>query len=575
MRTKINNGMWIGFQGKYSHAIGLRAWAAFLVAFFLIAVPFSADANLTYFNQAWDDFDQNYSYFEYKNIDWDQVKEDYQLFFTEEMTVDNFTFWLNEMLSELHDWHVWVRTPDGEYLGYSENYDTNYPENLFTRYVKTGQYQQLGDNVIQHGIVDNNIAHIVIDTFSSGSFNNISDSDIETLFSLYSGTDGMIIDIRKNNGGSETIASKFASHFTNRELIYGYVKYRVPGNDHNAFGELISKSLTPGTTNYYDKPVVCLIGKKCMSSAEWFSLMMKNCPNVSLIGDRTRGASGNPQEFGLPNNVSYSISSWVAYTDQMMEFEDKGIAPDIQIDPAASYNNERDFVLEKAINVILEGGTNDTDKISITGCGISGSQTANSPLSFQIHAQSAAGNTLYYRFSYHPDYGTGGYDGLHWASMTGTEYVTTNSISHTFSSAGKNIVVVWAVADSNNVDSNGVPIIGWSIDNGNTACKTTITGCGISGTPSQNSPITFSVNAQNACNHPLYYRFSYHPGYGTSGYDGLHWASMTSTEYVTESSITHSFSASGKYIVVVWVVTDTNHVDAAGVPIIGFSVDID
>ena len=97
-----------------------------------------------------------------------------------------------------------------------------------------------------------------------------------------------------------------------------------------------------------------MIGKKCMSSAEWFALMIKNAPNTTLIGDVTRGASASPREYELDNGVGLGVSSWVAYTEKMEIIEDRGIEPDIRIDPEQSYDAERDYVLEKAIEVIRE-----------------------------------------------------------------------------------------------------------------------------------------------------------------------------------------------------------------------------
>ncbi len=325
-----------------------------LPGFFVFNSEVEAGETLTLFNQAWDDFDQNYSYFAYKNIDWDQVHDQYQQNFIVELTPNDFAYHLNEMLQTLHDWHVWVGRPDGEYLGYNTAYTINYPDTLFMHYTQDSAYQKIGDNVIFHAIVDENIAHIFIDTLSSSRFSSITDNEIAGLFSTYAETDGMIIDIRSNNGGSEENAAKFASHFTDTSRIYGHVKYRNSGSDHNDFGDIISKTLEPSKTLYYEKPVVCLIGQRCMSSAEWFALMMNACPNVTLIGDKTRGASGNPKEFSLSNGVSYSVSSWVAYTDGMVEIEDRGIEPDIYIPAQESVDNEHDYVLERAIAFIKE-----------------------------------------------------------------------------------------------------------------------------------------------------------------------------------------------------------------------------
>lgn len=106
-------------------------------------------------------------------------------------------------------------------------------------------------------------------------------------------------------------------------------------------------------------------------------------------------------------------------------------------------------------------------------------------------------------------------------------------------------------------------------------CNIKIDGLTVTGTRSVNQDVIFTVGASTACNDTLYYRFSVHPDYGSSGYDGMHWSSMTSTEYVSSNSLTYKFTQSGNYIVVVWVVKDTSNVNPNGVPILGWSVQID
>ena len=143
-----------------------------------------------------------------------------------------------------------------------------------------------------------------------------------------------------------------ASRFTNADVLYGFTETRN-GPNHDDFDELEAKTLEVSGGTPFLKPAVCLIGERCMSSAEWFTLMMRACGtqtgNVTLIGDTTRGASGFPSEYELSNGVKYKVSRWVAYTDELIEIEDQGIAPDIQIDPENSFDSSTDHVIDRAI----------------------------------------------------------------------------------------------------------------------------------------------------------------------------------------------------------------------------------
>lgn len=104
-------------------------------------------------------------------------------------------------------------------------------------------------------------------------------------------------------------------------------------------------------------------------------------------------------------------------------------------------------------------------------------------------------------------------------------------------------------------------------------CRIDINGMTIVGTRETGKPVVFTLSASNTCSDTTYYRFSMHPGYGTSAYDGKQWTQMTQTEYQTSNICTYTFDTAGQYIVVVWVKNDTTDPNN-GVKIIGLEVEI-
>lgn len=343
----------------------------------------ASSPTLAAFDKLWNRFNEEYSYFSYKGIDWDDVKSRHRSNFEEDLSADVFAQRIGDMLNELHDWHVWVQAPGSDAIGYDGSYETNAPPQLITSYTQNNDYyEKIGDNVIFHAWLNDNIAHIVVTTLDHTTFQSVSDDDIENMFVTYADAAGMIIDIRYNNGGDENNAAKIASRLTNESFIYGHTRTRNAPTDDNGdsnpnydpnvdFDPPASNTLEPSTATHYDGPVICLIGKKCMSSAEWMTLMMKGC-GATLIGDTTRGASGFPKTFTIASNgVMYGVSRWIAYTDQNGEpgdvIEDIGIAPDTgyAIPPGEgagkSYDDTHDYVLEKAIDLLTTGDSGDGD----------------------------------------------------------------------------------------------------------------------------------------------------------------------------------------------------------------------
>lgn len=209
----------------------------------------------------------------------------------------------------------------------------------------------------------------------------------------------------------------------------------------------------------------------------------------------------------------------------------------------------------------------------ISGLTVTGTPSATAPATFQVTTAVDSG-TVFYRYSLHPGYGTAGYDGKHWTLMTADAYVDSQGCTYTFDGADKYIVVVWATAlGTVSVNPDGIPIIGWSVDT-ESACPTRFTQVSISGEQTVNRDISMTVTADNPCSGTLYYRFSMHPFYGTTGYDGRQWELMTDQEWVETSTVHHTFTRKGKYIVVVWVTGDISSVSSAGIPIVGWSMDI-
>jgi Zn-dependent metalloprotease len=308
-----------------------------------------------YWRQVWQDFQDYYSYFDYKQVDWNGMYARQAAAFSG-LTPDQFAVQLNEVLQSLHDWHVTVRKPDGAYLGYNGAYERNYSTKFYNGYTGGAGYVNVNNaNVLWHAFVSNNIAYVVVDSFSNDRFGRISDADLDQVFATYANAAGMVIDFRSNSGGAEDNAKRIASRLIQNPALYGYVRYRVPKSSPYQFDNYLEKVLQPSTGVRFLKPVVGLLGQRCMSSAEWFTLMLRNAPNAILIGDHTRGASGNPLTKGIPAlNIEYDISQWIAYTESKTPFEDKGIGPAVAIPPQTSFddNTERDYVLEKAIAYI-------------------------------------------------------------------------------------------------------------------------------------------------------------------------------------------------------------------------------
>lgn len=170
----------------------------------------------------------------------------------------------------------------------------------------------------------------------------------------FADTRGLILDVRCNAGGDETLAQQLAGCFIDRPAVYGrhvYVDPAAPGG----FREAPPRSIapTPGRPRYRGR-VAVLTGRHVMSSCESFLLMMKQVPRCQLLGATSYGASGNPRPHALPNGVTVWLPSWKDMTADGQELEGRGIPPDVAVLARPEDFAERDPVLEAALRVLRE-----------------------------------------------------------------------------------------------------------------------------------------------------------------------------------------------------------------------------
>ncbi len=308
------------------------------------------------FDVLWNDFDKFYSYFEYKNVNWDSLYTVYKPLADGAGSDQELFNHMSAMLEHLHDGHVNLYTPFDQYR-YTVWKDA-YPEN-FDREVIQQNYLSdvsLPDNSSAYltGTIDHTVGYIWIESFAR---NADSYKNLDQILRDFESLDGLIIDIRNNGGGSDVHSKYVASRFLTEKKIYRLYRYRN-GTDHDDFTAYYEDYLKPRGF-YYPKPVVVLTNRRVFSSAEDFVLAMRQGTNVTFVGDNTGGGAGNPVFRELPNGWLFRLSRWQSVIPgSMMHYEDVGLAPDIRVDISESDSeNGRDTILDTALQVIENIGS--------------------------------------------------------------------------------------------------------------------------------------------------------------------------------------------------------------------------
>lgn len=294
------------------------------------------------FKALWTILDQNYCFFEYKDVDWNEIHARYSDRITENMNNEALFEVLGEMLAELQDGHVNLYSAHdvARYWKWYEDYPDNFDSKIQRNYLGTDYGIASG---LKYKILDDNIGYIYYESFSSG----IGDGNLDEVLSRMLICDGIIIDVRNNGGGALTNSDKLASRFFNQKTLVGYFQHKT-GKGHNDFSEPYDKYIEPSNRIRYQKTVAILTNRRSYSSTNDFVNAMRYAPYSVIIGDRTGGGSGLPFSSELPNGwgVRFSASPM---TDAEMNQIEFGIDPDIKVNMSGvDMNNGKDSIIERA-----------------------------------------------------------------------------------------------------------------------------------------------------------------------------------------------------------------------------------
>ena len=325
------------------------AMSIFVACEQLFIEPDPANNPVENFDLLWKTVDEKYSFFEYKNIDWNDVYQRYRPRITNDMSEEALFEVMADMLFELRDGHVNL-TSDFDISrnwDWFQDYPANFDETILERNYLGRDFRIVSPFITQK---IRNVGYI-----RYASFLNIIDEDnLDRLIDGYRNLNGIIIDVRDNGGGSllnaETIAMRLAQRANDEEEItVGHIRYKE-GPAHNEFTRAYPLVLPEHPS--FDKPVIVLTNRSVYSAANAFASYMATLPNVTLVGDVTGGGGGAPYSGELLNGWKFRFSA-----NQLMDLEkvpiENGIEPDVKVDISPEDKAAgRDTILETALDLL-------------------------------------------------------------------------------------------------------------------------------------------------------------------------------------------------------------------------------
>ncbi len=331
------------------------------------------------FQSFWDTFNEHYSSFEIKGINWKAVYDKYEPTVSKKTTNVELYAIFQEMIALLNDGHVKMEMPEiikedyekqitKKEKKYSKLEEFQLNKEIAEFYVDSLRNYNAG--TVRYGIINKNVGYLQINAmFALADYNLPQDLDFRSFWGKYwekadnipdeikrenevaginavldviiqelSGVESYILDLRFNNGGKDGVALAILNHFATTEKVLFTKKARLE----DEFTKKQEIAVVPSEHNFTGN-VYLLTSNNTASASEILVLGSLELPNFVKIGSQTIGEFSSTLDKTLPNGWEYEFSNEVYQDLEGNSYENIGISPDYGI----MYSNNRFTLLDQ------------------------------------------------------------------------------------------------------------------------------------------------------------------------------------------------------------------------------------
>lgn len=346
---------------------------------------------LANFDALWETFNENYAFFDLRDVDWSDLKDKYRKKLTEESTDLELYTVLNEMVLALNDGHSSIDIPESledQIEERDDNSDELRAQAIYKILEKyTPEFRTYNRGVINWGLINGDISYIQFNDFEDLANYSIPDEvsteefteeywdradesasydddvlrsfekQMEVIYEDIKNSRSCIIDVRFNGGGYDEIGLEILSYFINEPVIAFSKKAR--------FGEDFTKEqdiyIEPND-DQFNGSLYILTSFQTASASETFVLASQNIENSMRVGSNTEGVLSDILSKRLPNGWEYGLSNEIYENVDGTNFERIGIPADYSLaysrDAIKFYKDllieEEDIAIEKIIELNIE-----------------------------------------------------------------------------------------------------------------------------------------------------------------------------------------------------------------------------
>lgn len=338
----------------------------------------AGDANYEFdpqqeFEILWSSSNELYAFFDLEGVDWAEVYEEASLAVTNDTTKEELFGLFAQMITPLSDFHVEIRNPE---LGFEFTSPSRKPtvgtialmdflaiNNIELPFSSEAQYFQYLDylelqkdsalSVILSEVaggeevhfndtqsifwarLNGNVGYLLLNTMTAAEIggSEVKDANLASLSATMDqvltdlvGVEGLVIDVRYNEGGDEFVSQYIAGRMTNQSLD-AYSKQARLGAVRTPLQNVV---IEPQGDNQFSGPVAVLTSMTTASAAENLTMAMRERMNTVIVGEATAGGFSDQLFRILPSGTQFTLSNEIYVSVTGEEFEGVGVPVDIE-----------------------------------------------------------------------------------------------------------------------------------------------------------------------------------------------------------------------------------------------------
>lgn len=316
------------------------------------------------FEVFWHSLNEHFAFFDlHPEIDWQMLYDQARPLVDATTSEEDLFEILAELFTLLEDRHGGLLIPEAD-IEYSpvpepgsiwmaERFADYLP--VLVSYMDDGDLTVLGNDNMIAGAINGSIGYLnILQYYDYAEDEPTIEADafaeaVDAMLTAFQEMSALIIDLRLNPGGYDHLGRVLAGRLIEEEHVGFYKQARV--GDETTFAQGGVRMITPAGVPFVGKPVVVLTSKVTSSAAEVQAMVLKGLPNVTLIGEATRGGFSNILGRQLPNGWQLEFSNERYLFRDGTNYEEVGIPPDIEEIPSEmAMEQGHDNVLDRALH---------------------------------------------------------------------------------------------------------------------------------------------------------------------------------------------------------------------------------